>query len=128
MMMRISLFVGIQIAFFVLTVSIRHFEKIPDNIIQILNDLVYLIAWLSLFRYNTETNWANEFITAFFVIITANWLIVNIIQIGVLLRELKNASCLKRKITIKKSFTNLSFNDPSIMQRSEVRHDTNVRF
>ena len=85
---RISIYVFIQIIFMIITLIVRHYEAVSDNIIQILNDSIYLTAWISLFRYNKETNWANGFVTAFLSTITVNGLIITLIQLIVLFREL----------------------------------------
>ena len=79
MITRISIFVGIQVIFTTISIIVRHFKNISDNIIQILNDSIYLFAWIALFRYNTETNWADGFITALFASITINGLIITLI-------------------------------------------------
>ena len=85
---RISIYVFIQIIFMIITLVVRHYEAVSDNIIQILNDSIYITAWISLFRYNKDTNWANGFVTAFLAVITVNGLIITLIQLIVLFREL----------------------------------------
>ena len=126
MMIRISLFVAIQSIFFIFTVFIRQFEKTSDNIIQILNDFVYLFACIALFRYNTESNWGNGYITSFFAIITANGLVVTLIQLTVFIFELRKLPCCKRKINQIKITPEASINDQIEIPRVEVRPETNV--
>ena len=85
---RISIYVIVQTIFMIITLVVRHYKKISDNIIQILNDSIYLTACIALFRYNKETNWASGFVTGFLATITVNGLIITLIQLIVLFREL----------------------------------------
>ena len=85
---RISIYVTIQTVFLIILLIVRNYKKTSDNIIHILNDLVYYIACVALFRYNTTTNWSDGFITAFFATITVNGLTISLIQFIVLFREL----------------------------------------
>ena len=98
MIARISIFVGIQVIFMIITIVVRHFKNISDNIIQILNDSIYLFAWIALFRYNTETNWADGYITALFATITINGLIITLIQVVMLIKALWDLRSKKQKV------------------------------
>ena len=98
MISRLSIYVVIQIVFTITTILIRHYEKASDNIIQILNDLVYFFAWIILFRYNTNENWSDGIITALFATITINGLIIVLIQVYTLFNALCNLRSKKRKV------------------------------
>ena len=117
---------SIQSIFFIISIIIRHFEKTSDNIIQILNDFIYLLACASLFRYNSETNWSNGYITAFFTTITVNGLVVTLIQTFMLFKELLHIFCKSRKSKVTRISTNDFANSPNLVQKIEVRPETNV--
>ena len=85
---RLSIFVWIQLFFFILTICTRPFENTSDNITQILNEFVFLSACISLYRYYSETNWANGYIAIFFITIAFNGVIIIFIQFIVLSKEL----------------------------------------
>ena len=86
MITRISIFVTIQVVFILITLIVRHFDKPSDNVIQVLNDLVYLLAWIGLFKYNTSSNWTDSAVTILFTVIYVNGLIITLIQLVVCLK------------------------------------------
>ena len=107
MITRISIFVTIQVVFILITLIVRHFDKPSDNVIQVLNDLVYLLAWIALFRYNTSSNWTDSVVTILFAVISVNGLIITLIQLVVCLKGIWDYWSNKNKQNASKIFGNL---------------------
>ena len=61
----ISLLVGYQLMYFVVLVAIRPYKEVNCNIIEITNELYFLVLLASLLKYNTANDWKGTPTTAY---------------------------------------------------------------
>ena len=61
----ISLLVGLQLIYFVTLVAIRPYDETNCNIIEITNEMYFLVILASLLKYNTEADWEGTPTTAY---------------------------------------------------------------
>ena len=61
----ISFLVGLQLIYFVILVAIRPYREISSNVIEITNELYFLIFLTSLLKYNTAASWEGTPTTAY---------------------------------------------------------------
>ena len=61
----ISFLVGLQLIYFVILVAIRPFKEINSNVIEIINELYFLVFIASLLKYNTAVSWEGTPTTAY---------------------------------------------------------------
>ena len=68
----ISLLVGFQLIYFVLLVGIRPYQEVNWNIIEIMNELYFLVILASLLKYNTADDWEGTPTIAYTWLISSN--------------------------------------------------------
>ena len=72
----------IQIMYFVYIWMLRPFEEIKCNIIEIINELFFLVLLSSLIYLNTENKWSSTFILIYIWIIAFNSIIIFLIVLS----------------------------------------------
>ena len=73
---------GVQVCYLICLVIIRPFDRVENNLIEIVNEIIYsLMIWM-LVKYNTEEEWKPLTGTIFTGIIMSNSLMITLIMFG----------------------------------------------
>jgi cysteine-rich repeat protein len=75
-------FVTVQFLYLSLSIIIRPFSEVKDNICEIINEVVYTILWGSLFYLNAERRWSEISEKAYISLIMFNNLMFSFIAFG----------------------------------------------
>ena len=78
----ISLLVGFQLIYFVFLVGIRPYEEVNCNVIEITNELYFLVILASLLKYNTAADWEGTPTTAYTWLISSNFFVGLFVNFG----------------------------------------------
>lgn len=78
---RIVGYCCIQLLFAIEKTFVRPFEEITDNLIEVLNDWIYLGVCISLFFLRKFEDWSTKATFVIMVVLTANGLIIAIIKL-----------------------------------------------
>ena len=73
---------GIQIVYLCVIVFLHPFERIENNLIEIINEFIFLIMISFLIIFNTKNEWTSFSKNAFTYIILSNSIIVTIVMLG----------------------------------------------
>ncbi|CAI2368117.1 unnamed protein product [Moneuplotes crassus] len=88
---------GIQTLYFLLLMLIRPFTRPENNIIEIVNELIFLTLSFFLCLFNSESKWTPTVTKAFSFIILSNSLIITLIMISTLIVTIiNNIKCSSR--------------------------------
>ena len=75
----ISFLVGLQFVYLVILIAIRPYKKINCNVIEITNELYFLVFLASLLKYNTAVSWEGTPTTAY--ILSIKYITVSIFTV-----------------------------------------------
>ena len=78
---KLIIYVSIQSVYVLSILAIRPFEKIKNQMLEMLNEIFYLVLWSLLFKYNTENDWTNKITQIYIWIIISNNIIFVIISL-----------------------------------------------
>ena len=77
---KLIYFVSFQSLYILLILLIRPFEKIKDLILEILNEVFYLLLWCLLFKYNIENDWTRSITQIYIWVMISNNILYCIIS------------------------------------------------
>ncbi|CAI2381813.1 unnamed protein product [Moneuplotes crassus] len=95
----------IQFAFVSIKVTIRYYEEPKDNIVEILDDLMYLGLCIVIVVQANEYNWNESLVNTVITVMTLNTLIILIINIFALVIAILNYLKSKRRMKISQDTT-----------------------
>ena len=78
----ISLLVGLQLIYLGIMVAIRPYNEVSCNLIEISNELYFLVFLVSLFKYNTAADWEGTPTTAYTWLLSLNPLVGLLVLFG----------------------------------------------
>ena len=81
-MTKISIFTGIQLVYLLLAIIQRPFVQIKDQLIEIINECIYMILILFLFFNNDISDWSTGAKYAYIWLMLSNFVIVFIVSIS----------------------------------------------
>ena len=79
---KLIIFVSIQSLYMLAILIIRPFEKMKNFMLEMINEIFYLLLWCLLFRYNTENNWTNQITQIYLWVMISNNVLFAFISFG----------------------------------------------
>ena len=79
---KLGFFFGLQVVFFVAYIIIKPHKQYKDQLIEIINELIYIILISRLFYFNDQTDWTNAEKISFLTLIVLNFVLQAIISLG----------------------------------------------
>lgn len=73
---------GIQIIYFCIIIILRPFDRVENNLIEIINEIILMIMISFLVIFNMESEWTSLPTNSFLYIILANSMIITVVMIG----------------------------------------------
>ena len=79
--LKLGLFFAIQIIFFIIYMVVRPHKLTKDQMIEMVNEFIYIILISRLFYYNDQDDWTTAEKVSFLTLMVASFLIQTIISI-----------------------------------------------
>jgi cysteine-rich repeat protein len=77
-----------QLGHIIFIIAVRPFEKTKDNIIEIINEIIFTVILSGLNYLHSEENWRRQFIDAYVYLIMAPGIFISLISFGKTLSQL----------------------------------------
>jgi hypothetical protein len=95
-MTRIIIYAVIQSCFFAYTVCQKPMDNFRDNLIECIDDGIYLAICIALVYLNKEDRWTNSLTIIITMVLSFNWIIITCIQVGFMIKGCIKKCCKRR--------------------------------
>ena len=79
---QMSLFTLIQAVSIVYSIGVRPFEACADNLVEVLNDAIFILLTVAIFAFRDVLGWSEGWVTACVSLLTVNSFLIAIIILG----------------------------------------------